>query len=102
MGYMRNHLATVSTAAFAVVLTGLWYWFLGFAPALNFIFIMAVTITWFLALMCWLAQKSADYAHKPSATHDADQPAVGAPIISVTTSGSQTTQKPDKQFGAVS
>ena len=102
MGYMKNHLATVSTAAFAVVLLGLWYWFLGFAPELNFIFIMAVTITWFLALMCWLAQKSADYVHKPSITHDANQPAVGAPIIPITTSGDQIPPKVEKQTGAVS
>lgn len=61
MGYMKNHLATVSTGAFAAVLTGLWPWFLGFAPILNFIFIMAVSISWFLTVTCWLSQKSADY-----------------------------------------
>ncbi len=71
MGYLGNHLATVSTGAFAVVLTGLWPWFvydLG-ATILNFVFIMAVPITWFLTLMCWLSQKSADYAHRHGAAH---------------------------------
>ena len=61
MGYLNNHLATVSTGAFAAVLTALWPWFMGFAPILNFIFIMAVTVSWFLTIMCWLSQKSADY-----------------------------------------
>ncbi len=71
MGYLGNHLATVSTGVFAAVLTGLWPWFvydLG-ATILNFVFIMAVPITWFLTLMCWLSQKSADYAHRYGATH---------------------------------
>ena len=66
MGYLRNHLATVATGAFAATLTALWPWFvhdLG-ATVLDFVFLMAVPITWFLTLMCWLAQKSADYAHR--------------------------------------
>lgn len=71
MGYLKNHLATVTTAVFAAILTGLWPWFvndLG-ATILNFVFIMAVPITWFLALMCWLTQKSTDYAQRHGATH---------------------------------
>lgn len=63
---MRNHLATVSTAAFAAVLTGLWPWFAGWTGLLDFIFLMAVPIAWFMALTCWLAQKSADYVKKNS------------------------------------
>ncbi len=72
MGYLRNHLATVTTGAFAAVLTGLWPWFvndLG-ATILNFVFIMAVPITWFLTLMCWLSQKSTDYAHKQASSQN--------------------------------
>ncbi len=61
MGYLGNQLATVAIGAFAAVLTGLWPWFMGFAPVLNFVFIMAVTITWFLTFACWFSQKSADY-----------------------------------------
>ena len=38
MGYLRNHLATVTTGAFAAVLTGLWPYFMDFAPDMNTIF----------------------------------------------------------------
>ena len=64
MGYLGNHLATVVTGAFAAVLTGLWPVFVDFAPILDFVFIMAVPITWFLTAICWVSQKSADYTHK--------------------------------------
>ncbi|NJK77804.1 MAG: hypothetical protein HC944_02040 [Nanoarchaeota archaeon] len=64
MGYLGNHLATVVTGVFAAILTGLWPYFIDFAPLLNFIFIMAVPITWFLTFTCWISQKSADYMHK--------------------------------------
>lgn len=68
MGYLGNHLATISTGIFAAVLTGLWAtWDL--APILYFIFLMAVPITWFLTLMCWLSQKSTDYMHKHVPVH---------------------------------
>ena len=63
MGYLGNHLATVVCAVFAAVLSGLWYWFLGFAPVLDIVFLMAVPIMWFLTFTCWIAQKSADYMH---------------------------------------
>lgn len=68
MGYLGNHLATVVTGVFAAVLTGLWPYFIDFAPILNFVFIMAVPITWFLTFTCWISQKSTDYMHK-SKTH---------------------------------
>ena len=51
----------------AAVLTGLWPIFVDFAPILNFVFIMAVPITWFLTFTCWISQKSADYMHN---THE--------------------------------
>ncbi|NIM26382.1 MAG: hypothetical protein GTN35_05845 [Nitrososphaeria archaeon] len=71
MGYLGNHLATVVTGVFAAVLTGLWPVFVDFAPILEFVFIMAVPITWFLTVICWVSQKSADYAHKnPPPTHE--------------------------------
>ena len=71
MGYLGNHLATVVTGVFAAVLTGLWPYFIDFAPILNFVFIMAVPITWFLTFACWISQKSTDYMHKyePHASH---------------------------------
>ncbi len=67
MGYLKNNLATLVTGVFAAVLTGLWPLFLDFAPVLNFIFLMAVPITWFLTFMCWIVQKGADYSHRYSA-----------------------------------
>ncbi len=63
MGYFGNHLATLVTGVFAAVLTGLWAYFNDYTPILNFIFIMAVSITWFLTFACWMAQKSTDYVH---------------------------------------
>ena len=65
MGYLGNHLATIVTGVFAAVLTGLWPLFVNNmgVTILNFVFIMAVPITWFLTLMCWLSQKSVDYVH---------------------------------------
>lgn len=68
MGYLGNHLATMVTGVFAATLTGLWPFFIDFAPILNFVFIMAVPITWFLTFTCWISQKSNDYMHK-SKTH---------------------------------
>ena len=68
MGYFRNNLATLVTGVFAAILTGLWPVFVDFAPILNFVFIMAVPITWFLTFMCWIVQKGADYSHEYSAS----------------------------------
>ena len=48
MGYLGNHLATVVTGVFAAILTALWPYFVDFAPILDFVFLMAVPITWFL------------------------------------------------------
>ena len=64
MGYLGNHLATMVTGVFAATLTGLWPFFIDFAPILNFVFIMAVPITWFLTFACWISQKSNDYMYK--------------------------------------
>ena len=63
MGYLYNHLATVVCAVFAGVLTLLWPMFVDFAAVLDVVFIMAVPIMWFLTVVCFVAQKSADYAH---------------------------------------
>ena len=66
MGYLGKQLATITTGIFAAVLTGLWPYFINFAPDMNIIFIISVPITWFLTLVCWLTQKSTDYVHKQS------------------------------------
>ena len=73
MGYWGNHMATIITGAFAIVLTLLWPAFYDYAPILNFIFIMAVPITWFMVLTCWLSQKSVDYTTKHSHEHEVHQ-----------------------------
>ena len=52
---------------FAAILTGLWPVFIDFAPILNFVFMMAVPIAWFLTFICWIVQKGTDYSHKYSA-----------------------------------
>jgi len=63
MGYVRNHLATLVAGVFAMTLTGLWPYFVDFAPILNVTFMIVVPIMWFLVVVCWLAQKSTDYMH---------------------------------------
>lgn len=70
MGYLKNHLATLVMGVFAAILTALWPWFNGFAPVLDFIFLMAVPVSWFLVVILWLAQVSTDYMHR----HDHDKP----------------------------
>jgi len=90
MGYLGNHLATVSTGIFAAVLTGLWaFWDL--SPVLDFIFLMAVPITWFMAFTCWISQKSTDYMHNhaPSHTRTEKKSLINAQTIQTTTSGNQ-------------
>ena len=68
MGYFGNHLATLVTGVFAAVLTGLWaFWDL--SPILDFIFLMAVPITWFMTFTCWISQKSTDYMHNHAPSH---------------------------------
>lgn len=86
MGYLGNHLATIVTGVFAAVLTGLWPYFVDFAPILNFIFIITVPITWFLTLMCWLSQKSTDYMHK-HATHSEKKSLSSTQTVYTTISG---------------
>jgi hypothetical protein len=67
MGYLRNHLATVAVSAFAAILTG--FYFIS-PPEIHFLMMIAVVVTWFLAFICWIAQKSADYAHRYGHSHE--------------------------------
>ena len=69
MGYVKNHLATLVSGAFAAVLTGLWFPLVAYAAVLEFVFIMAVPIMWFMVFVCWIAQKAADNNHG-SHSHD--------------------------------
>ncbi|QDI88988.1 hypothetical protein Nisw_05335 [Candidatus Nitrosopumilus sp. SW] len=96
MGYLGNHLATISTGVFAAVLTGLWPYFVDFAPILNFVFIMAVPITWFLVFTCWISQKSTDYMHK-HAHHGEKKSLSSTQTIQTTTTGTQVSLSEIKQ-----
>ena len=72
MGLLYNHLATLVCDVFASVLTLLWPMFVELSPVYDLVFILAVPIMWFLTAVCFVAQKSADYAHgshKPSKKH---------------------------------
>jgi hypothetical protein len=61
MGYLGNHLATVIVCIFAATLTGLYF---VMPAALNQLLLVSSTVTWFLVFICWISQKSADYAHR--------------------------------------
>ena len=100
MGYLGNHLATIVTGVFAAVLTGLWPYFVDLAPILNFVFIMAVPITWFLVFTCWISQKSADYmhSHAPEHAHSEKKSLSSTETIQTTTSGSQVSLTEIKQI----
>jgi len=100
MGYLGNHLATVVTGVFAAVLTGLWPYFVDFAPILNFVFIISVPITWFLTFTCWISQKSTDYMHKhaPSHAHSEKKSLNNLQTIQTTTSGNQVSLSGIKQI----
>ena len=69
MGYVYNHLATLVCGVFAAVLTFLWPVFVDYSEVMDAAFLYSVPIMWFLTIVCFVAQKSADYAHgghKPS------------------------------------
>ncbi|MGY5148455.1 MAG: hypothetical protein ACW9W3_00155 [Candidatus Nitrosopumilus sp. bin_68KS] len=97
MGYLGNHLATVSTGIFAAVLTGLWaFWDL--SPVLDFIFLMAVPITWFMTFTCWISQKSTDYMHNHGLSHaQIEKKSLSSTQTIQTTSGNQITLSEIKQ-----
>lgn len=89
MGYFGNQLATLVTGVFAAVLTGVWLYFIEFAPDLNFIFIMAVSITWFMVFTCWISQKSTDYVHNQTSAHSEKKSLNNTQTIETVTTGSQ-------------
>ena len=92
MGYLGNHLATVVMGVFSAILTGLWPVFVDMAPILNFVFMMAVPISWFITFMCWIVQKGADYSHHYSASLEKkNQNNLGKTVIKYTADGKQVT-----------
>ena len=69
MGLFYNQLATLVCAVFAAVLTLLWPMFVDYAEVFDLVFLLAVPITWFLTIVCFVSQISQDWAHgshKPS------------------------------------
>lgn len=98
MGYFGNHLATLVTGVFAAVLTGLWPYFVDFAPILNLIFMIAVPITWFLTFTCWISQKSTDYMHNHASSHSEKKSLSNIQTIQTTTTGSQVSISEIKQI----
>ena len=98
MGYFGNHLATLVTGVFAAVLTGLWPYFVDFAPILNLIFMIAVPITWFLTFTCWISQKSTDYMHNYAPSHSQKKSLSNTQTIQTTTTGSQVSISEIKQI----
>ena len=97
MGYFGNHLATLVTGVFAAVLTGLWaFWDL--SPILDFIFLMAVPITWFMTFTCWISQKSTDYMHNHTPSHVEKKSLSNTQTIETTTAGSQVSLSEIKQI----
>ena len=81
MGLLYNHLATLVCGIFASVLTLLWPMFVDYAEALDVVFILAVPIMWFLTAVCFVAQKSADYAHGSHKTSKKTSKKSGKKII---------------------
>ena len=72
MGLLYNHLATLVCAVFASVLTLLWPMFVDYNEVFVGVFLLAVPIMWFLTVVCFVPQRSADYmhgSHKPNKKH---------------------------------
>ncbi len=98
MGYVGNNLAALVTGVFAAILTGLWPYFVDFAPILDVVFMIAVPITWFLTLTCWISQKSTDYMHNHAPSHSESTNLVSTQIIETTTTGNQVGLSEIKQI----
>jgi len=66
-----GHIPTIVTSCLAIALT-IVYFLVGDQG--KFTFLILAAAAWFLVIICWLAQKSADYMHRleshDHATHD--------------------------------
>ncbi len=76
MGYVFNHLATLVCGIFASILTVLWPMFVDFDKVFDVVFILAVPIMWFLTVVCFVAQRSADYMHGHEPSHKSTKKSV--------------------------
>ncbi len=56
-----GHIPTATVGILAAVLTGLYF---VLPDAVHFTVLVFIIAAWFLTIICWLAQKSADYMHK--------------------------------------
>lgn len=92
LGYLKNHLATLVMGVFAATLTVLWPYFNGFAPVLDFVFVMAVPISWFLVVVLWLAQVSTNYMH-PAGSHGAHHTASKVAIVNAGSGNDQVEEQ---------
>ncbi|HXG14265.1 MAG TPA: hypothetical protein VNK25_03960 [Candidatus Nitrosotenuis sp.] len=86
MGYLRNHLATVVVGCFAAFLTAMYFYM---PPVLNSLLLVSSAVTWFLVFICWIAQKSADYASKHGHAHSHTEKKSSSSIV-MHTHGAQT------------
>lgn len=62
-----GHIPTVTVGALAAILSGLYF---VLPETLHFTLTVFITAAWFLVVICWLAQKSADYMHKHGSGHE--------------------------------
>ena len=62
-----GHIPTIVVTCLASVLTGLYF---VLPDSTHFAFIVFIAAAWFLAIICWLAQKSADYITKGGYGHE--------------------------------
>ena len=56
-----GHIPTIVTACLAIALTILYF---VLPDAAKFTLMILASAAWFLVIICWLAQKSADYMHR--------------------------------------
>jgi len=96
MGYLGNHLATVVVSIFAAFLSGMYFIM---PEALHQLLLVSAIVTWFLAFICWMAQKSADYAHKHGAgSHQSHDEKKSSPSLVSHASSSTVSINELKQF----
>ena len=75
-----NHLATLVCGVFAAILTLLWPMFVDYAEVFDLVFLLAVPIMWFLTVVCFVSQKSADYVHASHPTQKVSKKSTKRPV----------------------